>query len=340
MLSWLYEKIVEWRRSLYEKNFFKSASLGVPAISVGNISVGGTGKTPLVRFVAEILAEKGEKVCVLTRGYGRENARKRVLVSNGEKVLVGAKQSGDEPSELARKLLGKAFVVADANRVSAGIWAGEKFGITAFVLDDAFQHFKVRRDLDIVAIDATNPFGNGKTLPSGILRENLKNLKRADIIVITRANLSDDIENLKAEISKFNANCSVFLAENKTSKLIGLENFLQNKIGNRQTKIGNRRSLLFCGLGNPSNFFEQLKNENFQVVSTEKFPDHHFYNQKDIEKLEKQARKNGAEILLTTAKDAVKLGDLTFTMPCFVVESEIFFDNEKNLREAICSILN
>lgn len=341
MIAWLYEKIVEARRSLYEKNFFKSASLGVPTISIGNITVGGTGKTPLVRFVAEVLAEKGGKVCILTRGYGRENSKKRVLVSNGEKVLVSVKEAGDEPFELARKLLGKASVIADANRVSAGIWARKELGITAFVLDDAFQHFKVRRDLDIVTIDATNPFGSKKTLPTGILRENLTNLKRADAIIITRANLFENIENLKSEITKYNADCPIFTAKNETSNLIELKDFLQTteQIQNPKSKIQNRTSLAFCGLGNPSNFFEQLKNENFRVVSTEKFPDHHFYTQKDVEKLEKTTREKKAEILLTTAKDAVKLGDLSFTLPCFVVESEIIFDNEKKLRETVYSVL-
>ncbi len=190
MISWIYGTIIEARNSLYEKGVFKSFSLGVPVISIGNITVGGTGKTPLVAFVAEILAEKGEKVCIISRGYGRKNPKKRVLVSDGENILADARQSGDEPFELAQRLLGKAIVVADANRVSAGNWAREKFGITAFVLDDAFQHRKVKRDLDIVTIDATNPFGNKKMLPSGILREPLKNLKRADAIVITRANLA------------------------------------------------------------------------------------------------------------------------------------------------------
>ena len=335
MVSWIYEKIVKARTLLYKKQILKSTALGVPTISIGNITVGGTGKTPLVRFVAEVLAESGEKVCILTRGYGRENSKKRVLVSNGEKILADAKKAGDEPLELAEKLLGKAYIVADTNRVSAGNWARDKFGITAFVLDDAFQHFKLKRNLDIVAIDATNPFGNKKMLPSGILREPLKNLKRADIIIITRANLVKNLEELKTEIKQYNANCPIFTAKNKTSNLVELNDFLESKIQNSKSNIQNLNSIAFCGLGNPSNFFEQLKNENFQIISTEKFPDHHFYNQKDIFKVEKTAQKNGAEILLTTAKDAVKLKNLKFDLSCFVVESEMIFDDEKKLREII-----
>ncbi len=337
MFSWLYGAITRARNSLYEKNVFKSYSLGVLTVSIGNITVGGTGKTPLVALVAEVLAKKGEKVCVLTRGYGRENPKKRVLVSDGEEILTDAKQAGDEPFELAQRLLGKAIVIADANRISAGNWAREKFGITWFVLDDAFQHRKVRRDLDVVCIDATNPFGNEKTLPSGILREPLENLKRADAIVITRANLTKDIGNLKLQISNYNSRCPIFVAGNKTSALIKLEDFsakAQSSLSPtdyRQLTTDN--SLAFCALGNPNNFFEQLRQEKFKLVSTQKFPDHHYYTQKDIENLVAQADQSGAKALLTTAKDAVKLKGLKFKVPCFVVESIMVFDGENDFRD-------
>ena len=168
-LSWIYGRIAGWRNALYERGTLRSFALGAPAISVGNITVGGTGKTPLVAFVARVLAEQGEKACILTRGYGRENPKERVLVSDGRKILVEPKIAGDEPFELAAKLLGRAIVVADANRVAAAQWARGKFNVSVFVLDDAFQHRRARRDLDIVLLDATNPFGNERTLPFGRL---------------------------------------------------------------------------------------------------------------------------------------------------------------------------
>ena len=342
MLAWLYGKIINSRNSLYEKGVFKSFSLGAPTISVGNITVGGTGKTPFVAFVAEVLAEKGEKVCILSRGYGRENPKTRVLVSDGEAVLADVKTAGDEPFELANKLLGKAIVIADANRVSAANWAREKFGITAFVLDDAFQHRQAKRDLDIVLLDATNPFGNRKTLPFGTLRESLSNLKRADLIVITRANLVENIADLKSQIAEF-TDCPIFVAENKISNLIELKDFPaktpSTEITNYELRITNYEYLAFCALGNPNNFFEQLRRENFNLTATEKFPDHHFYTQKDIFKLEEKAAETGAEILLTTAKDAVKLKDLQFNLPCFVAESRMIFDDEKKLRKSLESRL-
>lgn len=328
----LYEAILQKRIGLYENGFFKSFSPGAFTVGVGNLTVGGTGKTPLVAFVAEILAGKDERVCIISRGYKRENPKKRVLVSDGEKVLANAKQAGDEPFELAAKLLGKAIVIADADRVSAANWAREKFGITAFVLDDAFQHLRVRRDSDIVTIDATNPFGSRRLMPFGILREPPQNLKRADAVVITRANLAESVENLKSEIRKYNSDCPIFVSENKISNLVKLKEFPAEAQSPQTTKEKGQRTkekfLAFCGLGNPNNFFRQLRAENFDLAATETFRDHYFYKQNDIARIERKAAKTGAGVLLTTAKDAVKLKDLQFRLPCFVVESELVFAGE------------
>ena len=343
MLSWIYGKITNIRNSLYEKDVFKSYSLGAPAISVGNITVGGTGKTPMVAFVAQVLIERDEKVCILTRGYGRENPKERVLVADGEKILADARTAGDEPFELARKLGGKAVIIADRDRVAAAKWAKEKFGVSVFVLDDAFQHRRARRDLDIVLLDATNPFGNEKTLPFGRLREPLENLNRAGLIIITRANLATEerITNYELRITNYNPDCPILTAENKISKLVALDDFLSNS----QSRSDHRppttdHCFAFCALGNPDNFFEQLRREKFNLTATRNFPDHHRYTQSDAAKIEAEAKQNGAEILLTTAKDAVKLAHLEFEMPCFVVESKMIFDDEKKLRELISAVFN
>lgn len=336
MLGWLFSKIGNFRNLLYERGVFKSTSLGVPTFSIGNISVGGTGKTPLVAYVASLLADRGEKVCILTRGYGRENARTRVLVSDGERIRSDAKKGGDEPLELAEKLLGKAILVADGDRVSAGLWAKEEYGVTAFVLDDAFQHRRVERHLDIVCIDATNPFGNGRSLQPGLLREPPKNLSRAGAIVITRANLSENISDLKTRISGLAPDTPIFTVANRTSRLIELVG-----PGTREIEeLLPKKALAFCALGNPDNFFEQLRQEGFDLVRGEAFRDHHFYTQDDITNLENQARDSGAEVLFTTAKDAVKLVALKFEMPCYVVESALVFDEEEAFREMIYGFLS
>lgn len=240
--SSLYGKFSDLRNRFYDRRFFESVRLGAPTISVGNITVGGTGKTPLVAYLAELLAKNGGdgRVCIISRGYKRQNATRRVLVSDGEKILTDVSKAGDEPFELAKKLLGKTIVIADADRVSAAHWARENFEISAFILDDAFQHRRAGRDLDLVVIDATNPFGNRKTLPFGILREPLENLRRADLIVVTRTNLvnGSELEKLETEISVL-TDAPIFRASNKISNLISLEDF--HKIANRKSQIANCR---------------------------------------------------------------------------------------------------
>ncbi len=336
-LSWLYGKIIDTRNTHFERGTLKSHSLGAPTISVGNITVGGTGKTPLVAMIAEFLADKGEKVCIISRGYKRANEKERVVVSDGAGIIASLKQAGDEPFELAQKLLGKAIVISDADRLRSGKWAKDKYGITAFILDDAFQHRKAKRDLDIVVIDATNPFGNRKTLPSGILREPLSNLHRADLVVITRANLVDDIAPIEGEIRRHNEKCDIVIAKNKTSRIVELGVFLRGD--KLDTVKPNGKAFAFCALGNPDSFFDQLRNEGFNLTAANTFSDHHSYTKHDVITIVTAAKESSAEILFTTAKDAVKLAGFEFELPCYVVESKLTFDDEKKLRDQICAVL-
>jgi tetraacyldisaccharide 4'-kinase len=348
-LGSLYGVLAQTRTNFYRKDWLKSAKLGLPVVSIGNITVGGTGKTPLVRFVSLALTEQNHRVCILTRGYKRANPNGRVFVSDGEQILADARTSGDEPFDLARKLLGIAAVIADKNRVEAGFWAKENLGATAFVLDDGFQHLRLKRNLDVVTIDATNPFGNGKLLPAGILREPLSALKRADLIVLTRADLSREISNLESEIKKYNPNCPVLLAKNEIKELKPLAEFL-----NLPAKTRNARNLendsafriphsalkaaAFCALGNPAAFFRDLEKVGLKIVAAKSFPDHYAYRQADVEEIERKAREAGAEILITTAKDGVKLGKIKFGLPCFVAEAETVFEDAEPLLNLLKSL--
>jgi len=332
----LYGLVIALRNALYDRGMFRSYSLGARTISIGNITTGGTGKTPLVAYVADVLAEAGEKVCILTRGYGRSNPRERVLVSDGTNVLVDARTGGDEPVELARKLIGKAIVVADADRVSAAAWAKEKFGITAFVLDDGFQHRRAKRDLDIVCIDATNPWG--EMIPAGLLREPLDGLKRADAFVITRSNLVESTDDIRSALKRKNAQAPIFESRLNIARATDLAEFL-NRAGEEAThEIENKSGVLaFCAVGNPKSFVSQLELDGFTVKGVRSFADHHVYSQNDIDQLETEARSKDSPSLVTTAKDAVKLPGLKFTLPCYVVEADVIISDADAFRDLIIS---
>src|SRR5262249_5537974 len=160
-----------------------------------------TGKTPLVEWVARVVAGSGKKVCILTRGYGRENPKSRVLVSDGTTVFANPSQAGDEPFQLATDLTGVAAVISDADRLSAGQGAIQHFSSDCFVVDDGFQHLQLAPDLNIAAVDATDPWGGRRMLPYGRLREPLTGLKRADCTVLNRCEQVDDLEPLRTEIA-------------------------------------------------------------------------------------------------------------------------------------------
>lgn len=336
-LGWLYGLGTDLRGLLYERGILKSHQLGRRTISIGNITTGGTGKTPLVALVSRLLFESGERVCVLTRGYGREHASRRILVSDGEHVFADARTGGDEPVELAFKLIGKCSVIADRDRVSAADWAVRELSSTVFVLDDGFQHRRARRDLDLVCIDATNPFGNRELLPAGTLREKRSGLARADVVVITRTDLAGDATEMIAEIKELAPNAKVFTSSNKIVRISEIAAFLDEK--REPSSFGpviSTTAFAFCGLGNPLNFFRQLEVNGSSIVSRKAFPDHYYYTSKDIANLEKRAQTAGAEVLITTAKDAVRLANLEISMPCYVAEIETVVTNDAAFREIIC----
>lgn len=326
LLASIYGKIIGLRNLLYDRGVFETFDLGMRTISVGNITAGGTGKTPLVAYIADTLAERSEKVCILTRGYGRKNERQRVLVSDGKQILADPREAGDEPFELAQKLRGKAIVIADADRVGAAEWAKRRFGVTAFVLDDGFQHRKVKRDVEIVCIDANDPFGGDKMLPVGRLREPLENLTRADVIVIMRPESDMQYHVLRSDIRQLASNAAVFEAKRSIKALVPLEHLFEPQQLPTQQPF-THRSFAFCGLGNPQIFYTTLKHADIDLPGMRAFGDHHIYSQRDITEVEKEATVAGAECLLTTVKDAVKLKDLKFQLPCHVVEIDLKFDN-------------
>jgi tetraacyldisaccharide 4'-kinase len=331
-LGMLYGAVTRARLRLYRSGLLKSERAGAPVVSVGNLTAGGTGKTPLVEWAARALAREGLRACVLTRGYGRADESRRVVASDGGRVLAEVAECGDEPRLLAERLLGAASVVCDRDRVAAARWAREELGAEVFVLDDGFQHLRIARDLDIVTLDATAPWGGGHMLPRGRLREPASGLARADCVVITRAELAEDLEGLRAEVARVSGGCAaVFTSRLRTSRLTRLSD---TGAGVGDVKLESVRVGAvgaFCAVGNPGAFFEHVRRDGFELCHTRAFDDHHAYTQADVEAVAREAGGRGARALLTTAKDAVKLRGFDFALPCYVVETGLEFDDEARL---------
>ncbi|MET0648072.1 MAG: tetraacyldisaccharide 4'-kinase [Pyrinomonadaceae bacterium] len=337
-LGMLYGAVARARLRLYRSGFLKSERVGAPVISVGNLTAGGTGKTPLVEWAATALAREGLRACVLTRGYGRADESRRVVASDGARVLAEVAECGDEPRLLAERLLGAAAVVCDRDRVAAARWARAELGAEVFVLDDGFQHLRIARDLDIVTLDATAPWGGGHLLPRGRLREPASGLARADCVVITRAELAADLEGLRAEIARVSGGRpAVFTSRVRTLGLTPLSERggAQAEMNLESVAVGTvaleGSVAAFCAVGNPRAFFEHLRRDGFGLCHTRAFPDHHAYTRKDAEEVSREAAGREARALLTTAKDAVKLRGLDFALPCYVVETGLEFDDEARL---------
>lgn len=335
-LSAIYGAVTRARVKAYQNGWLPVAKLPVPVISVGNLTTGGTGKTPLVEWICRLINEDVKpdgtrrKVCVLTRGYGRDNPRSQVLVSDGTRVLVSERESGDEPLLLARNLINKAAVIANPDRYAAGKWAIENLGSEVFVVDDGFQHLRLARDLNIALVDATNPWGADQLLPSGRLRESQTGLRRADCVVITRAEQAEKVAVLKKEIDKLSSAKPVFVSHMQTSRISDLE-------GNEfdRKAAGSIPIAAFCGVGNPQSFFDQLRRDGFEVLFNHAFADHHNHVQSDIDLLIDNAQAQGAKALITTAKDSIKLAPLKMELPCLVLEIQIQFDEEARLAEIV-----
>ena len=332
------------RRALYRAGVLRVERVGAPVISVGNITAGGTGKTPLVEWLARAASRDGRRVCILTRGYGREDASKRVIVSDGERILAGAREAGDEPRLLAENLLEHAVaVVSDANRVAAARWALEHLRSDAFILDDGFQHLRLARNLNILTLDATDAWGGGQLLPRGRLREPLAELKRADLIVVTRAELAVDLEDVRARAESLSGgSCPVLVARTATLRIKSLAAPQSETTAQGAHEIESVPQPLaaFCAIGNPQAFFAHARGAGLDITDTRAFADHHAYTQSDVDARVREAVRQGARALLTTAKDAVKLRAVNFALPCYVLEVALKFDDEQRMRAILGEALS
>lgn len=329
-LSALYGAVTQTRLAAYNRGLLRVTKLAAPVISIGNLTTGGTGKTPLVEWVCRTLARKQRRVCILTRGYGRANPSSRVIVSDGSSILTSAAEGGDEPFLLAQNLMGLAAVISDSNRIAAGKWAIDNLDTQVFVLDDGFQHLALARDLNILTIDATNPWGGGKLLPAGRLREPRSGLSRADCVVVTRADQGDELVPLEAEIQRL-ISCRPVV----TSKMIVKGISRLNSERPEELVSPPQPAAAFCAVGNPESFFELLRRTGIDPVFTRTFPDHHRYTHADVDSLIQESRKAGARSIITTAKDSVKLQQSKFEFPCYLLNIEISMEKADRIIQMV-----
>jgi tetraacyldisaccharide 4'-kinase len=272
-------------------------------VSIGNLTLGGTGKTPLTMWVARWYQQQGWRVAVLSRGYGARPAACLRVVSSGHGPLLDWQAAGDEPYLLAHSLPGVPVLIGK-DRYRTGRYAYEQFGAQILILDDGFQHYALQRDLDIVLIDASNPFGPGALFPRGILREPLRALRRANAIVLTRVEMATDtLPALCRQIRQWNSQQPIYCMMTVVEALHQQDTHSVVDLG----ALRQRRGVAFVGIGNPQAFVSTLTQLGAEVVTLFVFPDHHPYTQEDWQTMAATVNKHRAEYLITTEKDAVRL---------------------------------
>lgn len=303
-LSVVYGAVIRVRALLYWLRVLPRKELPCPVISIGNVTLGGTGKTPMVVHVASLLQKKQKRPVVVSRGYGRENEAQIMVVSDGLSVLVDAKQGGDEPVLIGLRLPGVPVIVG-GNRYQAGREALRRFEPDAVILDDGFQHVRLKRMLDIVLVDAINPFGNGKLFPAGILREPVSVLKRAHAVMITNADKVGDIGPLRETIGRATT-ARIFTSRQVPVDLV--------ECCSGETKqlsvLRGTRVLAFSGIARPAAFNALLRTLGAEVAGDHAYPDHYDFGKADLVDVFREAADRNVSMIITTEKDVVRLKKL------------------------------
>ena len=306
--------VIIWLRNIgYNFKILRSYKVAAPVISIGNITAGGTGKTPIVMWLCKLLENREIKAAVISRGYKSQ-----------------AGSLGDEAAMMIKNCP-QTKVIINSNRVCGAQKAIEEYDCKMIVLDDAFQHRRLRRDLDIVAVDATCPFGFGKMLPSGLLREMPSNLKRAHAAIITRTDQCDEnaIEKIEEIISAQNPD---ILIARSIHKLVSAK--MMKDVTIELSDLLERKVFAFCGIGNPESFCNGLKKTGLDIVGSKFFNDHEDYTKESLRNVATLAKESGADILLTTQKDWVKIALLArevsqIEFAYIAIELEITSNKEK-----------
>lgn len=321
--------MIRLRIFCYERGILSKKRIACPVISIGNITTGGTGKTPFTIYLAEQWQKKGKKVGIVSRGYRRKNKAEVVLVSDGVRPLETPKSVGDEPYLIAERLKGVPVVVAN-DRYQGCRFLMREFKVDLILLDDGFQHIQLHRDQNILLIDATRPFGNGALLPRGPLREPVSEIRRADYVIFTRIDAREELNRLFDAVAAFGR--PFIKSRFKASALIDLSNESTHPVSD----LKGQSILVFCAIGNPSAFLDQLSRLGAKIKETLFFRDHHFYNEADIVAIKNRSETRGLKRIVTTEKDAVKLKNLsTLDLDIWVLRVDVDFLEFSKDQEAL-----
>jgi len=317
----------------YRIGIRKQAFLPCPVISVGNLTVGGTGKTPMTRFVCELLAQKGLRPCVLSRGFKGKNEHGAAVVSTADRIELDVSEAGDEAYMLARTLPGIPVVVGKDRR-KTGALAWERFKPDVIVLDDGMQFYQLHRDLDIVLIDAIRPFDNGWTFPRGLLREPPSHLRRAGCIVITNADkLSNPatIDALAGRIGRLAKTAYVTLAHYESRSLRPADGSEDLPI----SWLGDKKVATFCALGRPESFEKQVAGLGAVIVHSARELDHVEPTISDLNAMISTALESRAEAVIISEKDSVKLPPIARPLPFLSLQVSLHVDNESEFSDLV-----
>jgi tetraacyldisaccharide 4'-kinase len=304
VLSLFYGILIRLRALFYRIHLLKVNKLPCAVVSIGNITLGGTGKTPTVISLAKSLSRNQKRPIVVSRGYGRDNESEVLAVSDGHSLLVNVRTGGDEPVLIASRLPGTPVLVG-SNRYQAALHGLKEFHADTVILDDGFQHRKLMRNVDIVLLDATDPFGNGKLFPAGILREPITALKRAQAILVTRSDQITNGEELRTKIRQITS-APIFTSYHQPIDLVECSTGDVKSLA----VLRGARTFVFSGIARPSTFKALLNSLGANITVESAYPDHYAYQKSDLAAIYEKAADARVNMIVTTEKDMARLSDL------------------------------
>jgi tetraacyldisaccharide 4'-kinase len=325
-----YGLIVRLRETSYKKGLLQSKRLSCPVISIGNLTVGGSGKTPMTIYVAKLIQGLGYGVAIISRGYKGQAEKIGGVVCDGRKICMGPDTAGDEPFMVARRLKTVPVIVGQ-NRFKAGRLAIQEFKPDVLLLDDAFQHLKLHRDLDLVLLDSNKPLGNTYLFPRGTLRETASALSRGDAVILTRSDIgkAPSLDQIKKHVPRtpiFHSAHIPYIYKIVTGNSAQSEDSLTSSSEYDFGAFKNKRVFAFSGIASNDDFRRTIESFQCKLENFSEFPDHHQYSEKELDKVVRSAMDVSAEFIFTTEKDYVRIAHkIKWPMDLVIIGIEISF---------------